>query len=726
MTPAEMELFNAIEKLGRVEFTGAGREIGAEFLANELLRGIGRRPRKLTLLDVVVVGELDLEAGEVAFPVEFERCTFDSAPKFEQASVAGLYFADCELPGLRASQVRLQDGLALRGCTINGCVQLTGAHVSGQLDMDDCVIDGPPDGALKADGLRVELDVYCSGRFRVTGLTRMTGAHIGGQFICDGATFRNPGEDRALELSGLVVGEHVFWSKGMSVEGQVNLSGADIAGRLLCHNARFSSSGAKAILATGLKVGQEMEFSEKCKVKGELALVGCRVGGWMKFTGGEFINPRGVALNLARASTELNLVLRKGTVVRGQLCLAGARVGGTLGAQGGEFLCGSGTAIAATGLKVHGDLILGVRGDVRFHSQGAVMLSEAQIGGNFDCTGGLFENEDGDALVARGIRVGMDVALCGQFTARGRVDFAGARIDGKLDFTGARLKNEGDAVRCDSVRVGHAVVFDGVLATGCVRMCDARIGSEISFVEAVLKGVPAAKLKGTQVRGALRLRFAEQPAGWLDLRRVRAGSLADSEGDWPNKSRLDEFVYGALLDDSMPLPQRLRWLRKGHAYVPQVYLQLCSVYARAGLHDAATDVLMAKEDAKRRNLEGVTGRLYRMVWWLLNPTVGYGYRPLRILWCLGVLTVLGGLIFHWLRQDERNFARMRVDLNTDWFDPWLYTIDLLLPIMSLDHSLLWVPLHGARWAALAFTVLGWVLAVCLVTGIGRLFKRDER
>ncbi|RDI18355.1 hypothetical protein [Lentzea flaviverrucosa] len=726
MTPAETELFNAIEQLGRVEFDGAGREIGAAFLSGELLRGVGRRPRKLTVLDVTVVGELDLEAGEVGFPVEFERCTFDSAPNFEQANVAGLYFADCELPGLRASQVRLQDGLALRGCTINGCVQLTGAHVSGQLDMDDCVIDGPRDGALKADGLRVEHDVYWSGRFKVTGLTHMTGAHIGGQFICEGATFRNPGEDATLELSGIVVGEHVFWRKGMSVKGRVNLSGADIAGRLVCSDARFSSSGSAAIVATGLKVGQDLQFSEKCRVKGELALVGCRVGGWMRFTGGEFINPRGVALNLARASTELNLVLRKGTVVLGQLCLAGARVGGTLGAQGGEFLNGSGTAIAAPGLEVHGDLILGVRGDVRFHSQGEVVLSDAQIGGNFDCAGGLFENEDGDALVARGIRVGMDADLTGQFTARGRVDFAGARIDGKLDFTSARLKSEGDAVRCDSVRVGHAAVFDGVFATGCVRMCDARIGSEISFVGAVLKGVPAVKLKGTQVRGALRLRFAERPAGWMDLRRVRAGSLADSEGDWPDGSRLDEFVYGALLDGSMSLPQRLHWLRDGHAYVPQVYLQLSSVYAKSGLHDAATDVLMAKEDAKRRRLEGFTGRLHRMVWWLLSPTVGYGYRPLRILWCLGVLTVAGGLIFHWLRQDKRNFAIARPQLDVAWFDPWLYAIDLLLPIMSLEHSQLWVPLHGARWASLAFTVLGWVLAVCLVTGIGRLFKRDER
>jgi hypothetical protein len=46
--------------------------------------------------------------------------------------------------------------------------------------------------------------------------------------------------------------------------------------------------------------------------------------------------------------------------------------------------------------------------------------------------------------------------------------------------------------------------------------------------------------------------------------------------------------------------------------------------------------------------------------------------------------------------------------------------------MSLNHSQLWVPLGPAKWFSLAFTVLGWVLAICLVTGVGRLFKRDDR
>jgi hypothetical protein len=726
MTPAEQELLEEIKPDERVEFRGGGREIGAEFLARQLMRGEGERPRVLSLSDVVVVGELDLEAGEVGFPVEFERCVFDHAPNVEQAVLAGLYLVDCRLPGLSASQARVRDGLALQGCEVKGSVQLTGAHVAGQLDMVDCVIDGPPDGALKADGLRVELDVHCTGEFRVTGLTHMIGAHIGGEFVCDGATFRNPGEDKALELGGLVVQEHVFWRHGFSAEGEVNLSGAEIAGRLICHGARFAGSGGTALVAIGMTVRQEVEFSEGCEVTGELSLVGCRFGGWLKFTGGEFSNPGGVAINLTRSVTSLNVVLRYKTVVRGELRLAGARIGGLLGAQGAHLENENGMAFNGTGLKVRGDLSLSVRKKKRFHAHGQVVLSGAQIGGDLDCVHGRFDSDRGEALIARGVHVARDAKLCGKFKAHGQVDLAGAKIDGKLDFTGATLVHRGDAVRCDRVQVGHAVRFDKVRATGCVRMCDASVGSEITFLKADLGGRKALKLKGTQVVGSLRLGFAEQPAGEVDLRRVQAGSFGDSDTDWSAESRLDGFVYGALREKSMDLGKWLKWLRDVHTYVPQVYLQLAATYARAGHHDEAADVLMAKEDARRRSLDGFFGRFYRSVWWVLSPTVGYGYRPLRILWWLGGLVVVGGVLFHFLSQDTGNFAPVRAEVMRYWFDPWLYTIDLLLPVVSLNHSQLWVPQHAARWAALAFTVLGWVLAICLVTGLGRLFKRDDR
>ncbi|MGW6931450.1 hypothetical protein ACWGE0_15455 [Lentzea sp. NPDC054927] len=723
MTPAEMDLFNAIEKMGRVRFAGAGREIGAGFLSEQLLRQNGCRPRVLTLCDVTVIGQLDLEAGEVGFPVEFEGCVFDHAPNIEQATLAGLYFTDCQLPGLCASQVRLHDGLALHNCHVNGCVQLTGAHVAGQLDMEDCVIAGSAEGALEADGLRVEQDVYFSGKFRITGPTRMIGAHIGGEFICDGAVFRNAGTEKTLELSRLVVREHVFWRHGFSVEGEVDLSGAEIAGRLICHGARFFNLRGMALQAPNMTVRQEAEFSRGCSVDGELSLVGCQIGGWLDFTGGQFRNPGGRAIDLTLASTVMNLVMRAGTLVHGKLSLSNAKIGGAFRAQGGHFQNRFDTAIEALGLKVHSDISLGVRDGERFRAQGQVVLSDAHVGGNLNCTGGRFENKERDALVARGIKVDRNVLLRREFFASGRVDFAGASIDGKVDFRDAWFESSSEAVRFDRVRVGHAMKFDRAAVGGGVRMCSARIGTEVTFDGAALGGETALKLKGTQIRGTLRLNFAEPPEGSVDLRQVTTGSFDDREGDLPpgDDTQLDDFVYGALHDTSVKMSKRLKWL-KGRAYLPQVYLQLATTYARAGHHDQATTVLVEKEEARRLAWKGFPGPLFRMCWWVLKPTVGYGYRPFRVLVWLGLLQIAGGIAFS--RVDAFDAARNGVQM--EWYHSWLYTFDLLVPVVSLHHSELWVPQGATRWWALAFTVLGWALAICLVTGIGRLFKRDER
>ena len=723
MTPAEVELFEEIEKRGRVEFAGAGRRISAEFLAEQLMRGNGNRPRKLTLHDVAVTGTLDLEAAEIGFPVKFERCTFDHAPNVEQAVMAGLYFRDCRLPGLQASQMRIRDGMAIRGCHVSGSLRLTGAHIAGQLNMRDSVIVRQSGDAVRADGLHVEQDLFMVG-CRVTGLTRMIGAHIGGQFDCDGAVFRNPDSGPALKLNGIVVREHVYWGDGFRVEGEADLSGADIAGRLLCDGAHFFNLRGMALQASGMTVRQEVKFSPKCVVDGELGLVGCRIGGWLDFTGGQFHNPGGTAIDLHLASTAMNVVMRAGTVVRGKLVLSNATIGGALRAQGGHFRNRFDVAIDATGLKVASDLSLGVRNGERFHAQGQVVLSDAHVGGILNCTGGRFENVEREALVARGVKVDRNVLLRRSFTAHGRVDLAGAAIDGKVDFRdGWFFDRDVEAVRCDRVKVGHAVKFDGATVSGGVRMCDARIGTEVTFDGAALGGETALKLKGTQTRGTLRLNFAESPEGAVDLRQVTTGSFDDREGDLPRgeDTKLDDFVYGALHDTSLEMSKRLKWL-KGRPYLPQVYLQLAAAYARAGRHDEATTVLVEKEEARRLAWKGFPGPLFRMCWWVLKPTVGYGYRPFRVLGWLAVLQVAGGIVFS--KPDA--FAAARNGVKMEWYHSWLYTFDLLLPVVSLRHSDLWVPLGAARWLSLAFTVVGWALAICLVTGVGRLFKRDER
>jgi hypothetical protein len=103
----------------------------------------------------------------------------------------------------------------------------------------------------------------------------------------------------------------------------------------------------------------------------------------------------------------------------------------------------------------------------------------------------------------------------------------------------------------------------------------------------------------------------------------------------------------------------------------------------------------------------------------LKWTVGYGYRPLRILWWLIALEIVGSFVFLGLRnlqEIEASGGPVRS------FNSTLYTLDLLIPVATLGQRSYWVPTGAAVWAAAVFTVAGWILAACLGVGIGKIFK----
>lgn len=729
LSASEQDLVAEIVANDVVKFDGGGAEIRVAVLGGVLLDR-GKRPRKLCLSNVDVVGRLDLEGGEVPFLVKFERCRFTEAPVLEQARVSGLYFVESELPGLRGTQVQVNGSLALRRCVVTGCVELNGAQVSGQIDMRGCRVRRPSGVAINAEGLCVKQDLLMSDGLSVEGQTKMVGARIAGQFICDGGSFHHPSpDDAALELSGLVVDEHTYWGNGFTVVGKVSLRGARISGKLDCSDAVFRHPGQVAVEAVGLVVAQEARFSKGCKVKGVLNLTGAKIDGWLDFTGGDFSNVGRKAIDLARATIAQNVHFRSGVMVKGKVLLTNAKIGGSLWCEGGQFENETDTAIDATGARVDQDVLFsqeahsGTAQAERFLAKGHVVLSDAVVGGNLDCRGGQFVNPERDALTAKGIVITRDALFRDGFTVNGTLDLAGAEIGGKLDFTRARLAEPAEALRCDGVEVRQSVTFRKARVGGGISMRDAKVGADVVFNQAVLAGDAGSvlSLDGSQIEGALGLRFAQRPAGLLSLRRVRAATLNDRKSVWPEVMHLNEFVYGTL-EESADVAARIKWLRDKHEYAPQVYMQLASSYEAMGLQHLAARVLMAGEDARRKAGTGFLGWVRRAFGWILKPTVGYGHRPFRILWWWLGLQLVGWLVFSLIGRG--GFEPIREGVPDHWFSPFLYTADLLLPVVSLKHRDLWVPQGEVAWLAAGFTVMGWALAICLVTGVGRLFKRE--
>ena len=89
--------------------------------------------------------------------------------------------------------------------------------------------------------------------------------------------------------------------------------------------------------------------------------------------------------------------------------------------------------------------------------------------------------------------------------------------------------------------------------------------------------------------------------GSLDLTAAATSSYHDNQATWPQKLRLDRFVYDAI--DGASAKERLEWLRRNETgYSPQIYDQLAAVYRAAGHDDDARRILIASSAAVSPNV----------------------------------------------------------------------------------------------------------------------------
>jgi hypothetical protein len=326
---------------------------------------------------------------------------------------------------------------------------------------------------------------------------------------------------------------------------------------------------------------------------------------------------------------------------------------------------------------------LRTRGDLRLDKDcsviGVVELTSAHIGGQLDCTGGHFANPNGPALNADGLTIDGGMFCREGFVAIGEVCLLGAHITGQLACMGGQFSNpDGSALNLERATVSGPLIMQ----------------------PAVLQGR-------------------------LDLTAATTSSYHDNRALWPQKLRLDGFLYDAIEDASAKkrdvVKERLEWLRRNEkGYSPQIYDQLAVVYRAAGHDDDARRILIAKQRrrfAQRNPAWQVWGHV-------LNWMVGYGYRTERAALWLVVLLIIGNYLFgyYFSRGDLTPASKTNVPPP---FQPLLYTLDLLLPVASLHLRDAWVAKGAAQCWSAGFIVMGWVLATAVVLSLTGLLKRDS-
>ncbi|MFC7586879.1 membrane-associated oxidoreductase [Nonomuraea antimicrobica] len=246
-------------------------------------------------------------------------------------------------------------------------------------------------------------------------------------------------------------------------------------------------------------------------------------------------------------------------------------------------------------------------------------------------------------------------------------------------FEGAELVNPGRAVlRATGITVGKVLnLCDGFSARGRVGLTNAHVGSRLCVDDATLEspGGEALVCRRVETR-ELAMRTARPILGTVELRHARIGVLRDDPAVWPGELRMDGLSY-EVLEPRLPAAERLGWLRRDpDGYLPNAYEQLAEMYRRQGDDADARDTLLAGQRQRRATLPW-NARLWGR---LQDVTVGYGFRPLRAAGWLLALLAVGTVVFG---LDEPPPLKRG---EAPEFNPLVYTLDLLLPIIDFGQE----------------------------------------
>jgi hypothetical protein len=497
--------------------------------------------------------------------------------------------------------------------------------------------------------------------------------------------------------------------EGCSVDEPINLKEA-WAGAI-----RLPGSHLPGIAADQLHTEGNLELNNGFTATAAIGLCGAHIGGGLNLSAATVTSPSGPAVDADGLTVEQSMSC-SGLTAHGEVRLSGAHIGGRLGLDNARLDGAGGPALSADGLTV--GLSMFCRHG--FTAHGEIRLRTAQIGGQLNFIEASLTSPGGRVLAALGLTVGQDMFCRGLSAADGEIRMTGARIGGQLDFSGASLTKPGGYVlAARGLPVGQDINFtDGFTAEGQVQLRDARIGGRLDFEGASLAnpGGQAVSLEGVSA-AALCLLPRTPPDGVVDLTNARAGSFYDDQATWPAAMRLRGFAYDKLENDAVSVTDRLAWLARSEGgYIPGLYDQLAGAYRRAGRITAARRTGVAKELGRRSELTW-PGKAWNS---LLYVTVGYGYRNwLAGVW-LGVLLVLGSLVFASAYPSHMHRAAPVVPA----FQPVIYALDVLLPIVNLGQRQAWVPQSLALACSWLLTGAGWVLTTAVVAGLTNALKRD--
>lgn len=706
-------------------------------------------PRGIRLRNAMVSGELDLAGLEIPFPLRFEACEFDMPLVAEGAQLNDLAVTGSVLPGLLANGVRIRRDLDLSRSRINGSYETTASdshlaavwlcesEIGGRFLCSGTVIRADGERAVQADHMRTGGAVRFLRQFTAHGEIRLLGAQLGGSLDLMEAHIYAP-EGIALDLTDAVVGGSLFLITTI-IRGRVDMSSARVSAQFMMRGAaleaptatpsktgysRFRDSGT-AVSAPRLAVGAEITL-DSCTVNGGIDLSMGTLSSLLIDFGCTLRAPGKTAVDLTNAEILSTVVIGEDVPVEGTLRLAGAVIHGNLSLRRARLSApASGILIAAQGARIDGEVELReLEAD-----GGELAFRAAVIGSGVEASGARLQNPDGYTLSLVQANVKGSVRLTYEFESTGKVVLNRATVDGRLLCSRGSFSCPGPS---EHNRRGHAIE---------VISANISAGMDLAWQSAS----PSA-----------------------DFTNTRTSFLADDPARWPERFIISGFSYERL-EQPQGLPSirtwdhaaRCDWLRRQAAYDAGAYEQAARVFRQHGYADGAKAILIAQHRHARSAISGRGAGPRRALDTAYSLTVGYGYRPIRVLWLIAALLVLvtvtlqvpgaraamrattsAGAVYTTTGPLQPQGAdgadtavtspKARTDACGDGqvrcFNPVFYAIDTVIPLVSLDQRATWYPDPNTRggtvmqWWLNVATILGWLFSSIFVLSLASLAR----
>jgi hypothetical protein len=618
-----------------------------------------------------VSGQVDLRDQRVDYPVVLEDCVFEQALRLEGAKLVSLRLSGGRAPGMSGHQLTLSGDLRLTsGFRCDGLVDLAGAHISGGVGCAGALLLGDGDTALTCARATISEDLCLDADTTVRAAVLLSNSHISGNLDCR-ARLEHP-TGNCIEGNLLSVLGDAQFHEGFACAGTIDLSAATINGRLHFGRGRVSAGVGKesAIVCAGTTVGQNIDIDSGIIIDGAVRMPFAKVGAQMVISSVKIRHGGRRAVNGEGAIVKGDVYLGKDTEVDGHVDFIGVQVSG-------DFVC---------------------QADISGFDKHALWIQRSTISGS--------ANLDG-------------------LRARGEVCMVGTHVGLDLLLRGASLQNPGGwALKGSRASIDKdALLNAGFACVGTVDFIRAEIKGSLCLDEATLSspGGTALTLVGGRVTGALQMQMRAAPIGLIDLLDAQVGVLKDSVQSWPTQVVLEGFRY-TVLDPSSPKDVALRdqWLsRNRDGYSSRLYEPLISVLKTAGNDDDARKVELLREKRRMQNSPARVRWLYR----LLGMTVGYGYATRRILpWVAGLLAV--GTVVFWVLYTNPHQIVPKDPKAAQAFNPFFYTLDLLIPVVGLGIRGFWLTSGAALYLTWIFMICGWLLAAVIVAGVSQMVRKN--